>query len=85
MHYGDLYLRLTNPGKLIAKALNFTCLKHMEYKVDILYNLIGKGIEWTLREFDYINQALNLNLSISDMDEAFEYWDQKGLKFISLP
>jgi hypothetical protein len=57
----------------------------MEYKVDILYNLIGKGIEWTLREFDYINQALNLNLSISDMDEAFEYWDQKGLKFISLP
>ena len=44
----------------------------IEYKVDILYNLIGKGIEWTLREFEYINQALNLNLTISDMDEAFE-------------
>jgi hypothetical protein len=58
MRYCDLYLRLTHPGKLIAKALNFTCLKHSEYKVDILYNLIGKGLEWTIKEFEYISSAL---------------------------
>lgn len=75
MKYGELYLRLTGAGKLIAKSLNFTCMKHDEYKVDILYNLIGKGIEWTMREFEYINQALSLNLSASDIDEAFEWWD----------
>jgi hypothetical protein len=56
MRYSELYLRVTgSPGKLFAKALNFTCMKHEEYKVDLLYNLIGKGLEWTVREFDYIN------------------------------
>ena len=52
-------------------------MKHIEYNVDNIYNLIGKGEEWGMDEFRYISQALTLNLSNSELNAAFNYWDRR--------
>ncbi len=42
MRYLELCLRTgTSPGKLLAKALNFTIQKHSNYTVQVLWNIIG--------------------------------------------
>lgn len=49
MSISELYALLFDPGKLIAKALNFTLSRHKDYTVDGLWKIIGKQSNfWTM-------------------------------------
>ncbi|CAD8131160.1 unnamed protein product [Paramecium sonneborni] len=75
------YLKMNNPGKLIAKALNFTMMKHKQYTKQQLWNLIGENKPvWQIPQLDKINKNLKIGLNEREIREAFQYWDteQKG-------
>ncbi|CAK68317.1 unnamed protein product (macronuclear) [Paramecium tetraurelia] len=76
------YLKMNNPGKLLAKALNFTMIKHKQYTKQQLWGLIGENQPtWQIKQLDKINSNLKIGLNERELREAFQYWDteQKGL------
>ncbi|CAD8122209.1 unnamed protein product [Paramecium sonneborni] len=75
------YLKMNNPGKLLAKALNFTMIKHKQYTKQQLWNLIGENQPiWQINQLDKINKNLKIGLNERELRDAFQYWDteQKG-------
>ncbi|CAD8196479.1 unnamed protein product [Paramecium pentaurelia] len=76
------YLKMNNPGKLLAKALNFTMVKHKQYTKQQLWNLIGEQQPtWQMPQLDKINRNLKIGLNERELREAFQYWDtqQSGI------
>ncbi|CAD8210763.1 unnamed protein product [Paramecium octaurelia] len=70
------YLKMNNPGKLLAKALNFTMVKHQQYTRQQLWSLIGEQQQtWQMPQLIKINKNLKIGLNERELREAFQYWD----------
>jgi hypothetical protein len=67
---------MNNPGKLLAKALNFTMVKHTNYTKEMLWGIIGDNQpKWTMASLNKINQNLKIGLNEGELREAYYYWD----------
>ncbi|CAD8123746.1 unnamed protein product [Paramecium sonneborni] len=78
MSITQLYLQMNNPGKLLAKALNFLMVKQKQWTRQKIWNIIGEST-WGISQFQTINQELYLGLKNHELGKAFQYWDAQNL------